>query len=263
VRRLREIRLTVPGVSPSADALRTDGQEVFMAGSPFVPPAPVPGFAHATRVISGLTARAERRTLGWLVTRIPAGIHSDHLTLVALGAMAVGGIAYALAGSRPWALWLANVALAVNWYGDSLDGTLARHRRVERPRYGFYVDHVVDVVGIAALVSGMAAGGFLSPVVAAAFLATYFLLSIEVYLAAYCVGTFRLSFFGWGPTELRLLLAAGNTAAFALHPSPGVAVLGRSLGLFDPGAVAAAAGLVIVFAVSAARNTRHLYARGE
>ncbi|MGE0039916.1 MAG: CDP-alcohol phosphatidyltransferase family protein [Vicinamibacterales bacterium] len=232
-----------------------------MATSPLASPARVPGFTHATRIISGLTARAEGRTLAWLVTRIPSGIHSDHLTLLALGAMTAGGVAYAVAGSRPWALWLANLALAVNWYGDSLDGTLARHRRVERPRYGFYVDHVVDVVGIAALVSGMAAGGFLSPVVAASFLAAYFLLSIEVYLAAYCVGTFRLSFFGCGPTELRLLLALGNAATFAFHPSPHLVILGRSVGLYDPGALAAAAGLLVVFAVSAVRNTRILHAR--
>ena len=100
--------------------------------------------------------------------------------------------------------------LAVNWFGDSLDGTLARVRHQERPRYGFYVDHVLDVVGILFLFSGLVAGGFMTPIVGAAFLVAYYLLNVEIALATHTVGTFRISYWKMGPTEMRILLAAGT-----------------------------------------------------
>ncbi|MGE3276567.1 MAG: CDP-alcohol phosphatidyltransferase family protein [Vicinamibacterales bacterium] len=219
-------------------------------------------FRSATRSITGVTASLERRALAWLVVRIPSRIGPDHLTGLAFLAMLAGGGAYAIAGTRPWALWAVNVALAVNWFGDSLDGSLARHRRIERPRYGFYVDHVVDAAGIAVLVLGMAMGGFLSPLGAAAFLAAYFLVSIEAYLAAYCAGRFRLAVLGWGPTELRLALVVANTAAFLMHPHPTVTVAGTMTAIFDPGAAVAVVVLVMIFGASAVRQARDLYRAG-
>ena len=115
-------------------------------------------------------------------------------------------------GWRPAsAALLAVVALlAVNWFGDSLDGTLARVRHQERPRYGFYVDHVLDVVGILLLFAGLVAGGFMTPIIGAGFLIAYYLLTVEIALATHAVGTFRISFWKIGPTEMRILLAVGT-----------------------------------------------------
>jgi archaetidylinositol phosphate synthase len=102
--------------------------------------------------------------------------------------------------------------LALNWLGDSLDGTLARVRNRQRPRYGFYVDHIVDAFGTLFLLSGLALSGYMSKSIAAALLTAYLMLSIEVYLATYTIGTFHLSFWKFSPTELRILLAIGNIA---------------------------------------------------
>src|SRR6185295_4435789 len=147
-------------------------------------------------------------------------------------------------------------ALAVNWFGDSLDGTLARVRCQPRPRYGYYVDHVIDLAGTAALISGMAASGLMSPTVALALLAAYFLVSAETYLATHSVGIFRLSFAGIGPTELRILLVVGAVLA-ARHPW--VTVAGHHALLLDVSGLVTAGGLVLVFAASAIRNARALY----
>ena len=134
---------------------------------------------------------------------------SDHLTLLGLLAMPAAGLAFAAIPIAPWSAALFAAALAVNWFGDSLDGTLARVRCQPRPRYGYYVDHVIDLAGTAALIGGMAASGLMNPTVALALLAAYFLVSAETYLATHSVGVFRLSFAGVGPTELRILLAIG------------------------------------------------------
>lgn len=209
--------------------------------------------------MGGVTVRIERRTLQWLAPRVPRPINSDHLTGLALGAMAVAGLAYWLSAFQIHALWLVNLCLAINWFGDSLDGTLARIRNHQRPRYGFYVDHVVDAAGLTMLVGGMALSGYMTPIVAFGVLAAYLLLCIEVYLATYCLSTFRMSFFKVGPTELRILLALGNAATFFLHPDPHVTVLGVAARLFDVAGVLATAGLVLAFVMSVIRNTRTLY----
>jgi len=137
-----------------------------------------------------------------------------------------------------------------------VDGTLARVRHHQRPRYGYYVDHVVDVIGVLFLFGGMAASGIMSAPVAAGLLIAYLLLSLEVYLATHSLGRFQMSFFGMGPSELRILLALGN---FVLLVRPSTTVLGTSFTLFDVGGMVGALGLVVAFVYSAARNTRALY----
>lgn len=209
--------------------------------------------------MGGVTVQLERRTLHWLAPRLPAYVNSDHLTGLALGAMAMAGLAYWLSTFQIYALWLVNLCLAINWFGDSLDGTLARIRNHQRPRYGFYVDHVVDAAGLTMLVAGMALSGYMTPLIAFGVLAAYLLLCIEVYLATYCLSTFRMSFFKVGPTELRILLALGNAATFFLHPDPHVTVFGMSARLFDVAGVLATVGLVLAFVLSVIRNTRTLY----
>ena len=198
----------------------------------------------------------ERRTLLWLAARLPAWINSDHLTLLALVSMAGVGASYWLSSVTPAGLLLVVICLALNWFGDSLDGTLARLRQQQRPRYGYYVDHVVDAFGTLFLFSGLALSGWMSPLVAATLLAAYFAVCLETYLAAHSLGDFEMSFLGLGPTELRILLAVGNVALL-VHPT--TTLFGWTFKLFDVGGVAGAAGLVLTFACLAVRHTRALY----
>ena len=213
-------------------------------------------FAEAARVATNPLAGLERRCLIWLANRLPRWITSDILTTLALGAMALTGLAYALSPRHPGALFLAIVGLGLNWFGDSLDGTVARVRRQQRPRYGFYVDHVVDCFGVLFVLAGLAWSGYMTPFVAMALLIAYFMLSIEINLATYCLAVFRLSFWGIGPTELRIVLAAGT---LALLSDPKVQVLGEPYRLFDVGGAVATVGILVTLLVSVVRNVRILY----
>jgi phosphatidylglycerophosphate synthase len=209
-----------------------------------------------TREHRSLLAKPERRLLIWIAGRLPPWIGSDHLTLLGLLSMPAAGLAFATIQTS----WL-NVAgfilaLCANWFGDSLDGTLARVRCQSRPRYGYYVDHVIDLFGTAALLIGMAASGLMTPTIALTVLAAYFLVSAETFLATHTVGVFRLSFAGIGPTELRILLGIGAVAVFT-HPFSEIG--DRRFLLLDVSGTIAAAGLVATFLISAIRNTRALY----
>jgi archaetidylinositol phosphate synthase len=213
-------------------------------------------FKSAPRLQTSLLAPIEQACLRWLAVRMPGFIKPDHLTLLGFIAMILAGASYGLARWWPPALLVANLWIAVNWFGDSLDGTLARARNKQRPRYGFYVDHIVDAFGTLFLVVGLAASGYTSLSVALALLVVYFLLSIDVYLATYTIGAFRLSFWKFGPTELRALLAAANLRAFA---DPDVSLLGGKYLFFDLTAVIAMAAMMAVIIISVARNTLTLY----
>ena len=213
-------------------------------------------YREAKRVHTSMLAAAEKQCLIWMARRLPAQINSDHLTALAALAMAAAGVCYAIGPTSGTAMVIAVLMLVVNWFGDSLDGTLARVRRHERPRYGFYVDHVLDVVGILFLLVGFAVGGFMTPLLAAGFLLAYYLLMVEIALATHAVGTFRISFWKFGPTELRILLAIGTAQ---LMRSPYVSVFGERVLLFDVGGVVAIAALAITFVASAVRNGRLLY----
>jgi archaetidylinositol phosphate synthase len=210
-----------------------------------------------TRINTGVLASVEKRTLIWIARRLPAAVNSDHLTLLALVAMGAAGAAFWAA--RYWlpALTLVVVALGVNWFGDSLDGTVARVRKHERPRYGFYVDHVLDIVGITLLVGGMTLSGFMSPVVGLSFLVAYLLVAAEVFLATAVNGQFRMSFMSVGPTELRILLAIGTLTLF-VRPTVSLFGLGP-FHLFDVGFGIATAGLAVALLTSAAQTTLALY----
>jgi phosphatidylglycerophosphate synthase len=211
-------------------------------------------YTEAKRVQTSLLAAAEKRCLIWMAERMPAAINSDHLTLLAGVSMFAAGLCYW--NGSPAALVTAVGCLALNWFGDSLDGTLARVRHHERPRYGFYVDHVLDVLCIFFIFAGLVLGGHMSAFTGGGFLLAYYLLMIEIALATHAVGTFRISFFKFGPTELRILLAIGT---LRLIETPFVNIAGSRYLLFDVGGVVAIAGLVFTFIVSAAANTRRLY----
>jgi phosphatidylglycerophosphate synthase len=212
--------------------------------------------AEHIREHKSLLAAAERRALIAIAHRLPASINSDHLTALALVAMAMAGAGYAFARFDVRALWLVVVALVLNWFGDSLDGTVARVRKVERPRYGFYVDHVLDIVGATFLFVGLAASGFMTPWIALALLIAYLLVSGEVFLATSVRGVFRMSFSGFGPTELRILLAIGTIALFR-DPHVDLGILGHPR-LFDFGGLIAMAGMAVALTVNIVRNATEL-----
>ena len=208
--------------------------------------------AEHTRANRSVLAAVEKRALVAIAQRLPESVNSDHLTALALLAMTLVGAGYALSRWDVRALWIVVPALALNWFGDSLDGTVARVRHVERPRYGFYVDHVLDIVGATLLFAGLAASGFMAPLIALSLLVAYLLISGEVFLATSVRGVFRMSFSGFGPTELRILLAIGTIALFR-DPHVELGTLGR-FRLFDFGGLIGIAGMTVALTVNVVRN---------
>ena len=215
-------------------------------------------FREAKRIQQSFLAALEKKALLWMAARTPRWINSDHLTLLGLLAMVGAGLGYWWASVNRAGLLVVIGCLALNWLGDSLDGTLARHRNCPRPRYGFYVDHVVDAFSALFLLGGLALSGYMAPLVALGLLIAYLLLSIEVYLATYTLGDFKISYFKMGPTELRLLLCVGNLAL--LYKSV-VHIAGRSWKLFSVGGTIGITGMVLVLLISVVRNTLRLYRR--
>jgi phosphatidylglycerophosphate synthase len=210
-----------------------------------------------TRENLSVLARSEKRALIWIARRLPLSVNSDHLSALGLIAMAGAGLSFAAYPVTKWAALAVVLSLAANWFGDSLDGTVARVRNQQRPRYGFYVDHIIDVAGTALLLTGMAYSGLMNPLVAMAVLVAYLLVSAESYLATHAAGTFRMSFLGFGPTELRIVIAAGAIkAAMSPWASLGTA---EPIRLFDIGGIVASIGLLAAFVASSVRNTRALY----
>jgi archaetidylinositol phosphate synthase len=202
-------------------------------------------------------AGIEKRALVCIAQHLPAWVNSDHLTLLGFIAMIGAGTSFWISRWHKPALLLVVVALALNWFGDSLDGTVARVRNRQRPRYGFYVDHVLDIAGALFLLVGLAFSGYISPLVAAGLLAGFAMVSAEIFLATCVHGVFRLSNLGFGGTELRIVLAIG---ALWLWRSPSVRIPGwGSYLLFDIGGIVAIGGLAAAFVLSAVKNTRTLY----
>jgi phosphatidylglycerophosphate synthase len=213
-------------------------------------------FRSALRVNRSVTAAVEKRALEWMARRAPRWVTSDQLTILGLSAQVAAGVFYALSRYDRYALLAVNVCLVLNWLGDSLDGTLARVRRQQRPRYGFYVDHMVDMFGAVALMCGLGYSGFLHWPTAIAMLIAFLLLAGESYLATYTLSCFKLSQGMFGPTELRILLMIGN---FALLRNPYSMVFGHRMLLFDLGGAIAAAGMLVMAVAVTARHTAELY----
>jgi archaetidylinositol phosphate synthase len=216
----------------------------------------IPSGTTHTRHHASVLADAERRVLVWLAMRLPPQVTSDGLTFLGAAGMLGAGCALAAASqSRVW-LALVPVFLAINWFGDSLDGTLARVRNAQRPRYGYYLDHVVDLVNTFVLFAGLGVSGIASPLVAAGLLAAYLLLAAESFLATHTLGVFRISFAGFGPTELRILLSMGALAAIG---RPVVTPFGLGeVRLWDVGGLCGIVGMTMVFAINGVRNARAL-----
>jgi archaetidylinositol phosphate synthase len=206
---------------------------------------------------ASLLADLEKRALLWMAHRMPAWVNPDHLTLLGLLSMLMAGASFWAASWNKMALLLVVVSLALNWFGDSLDGTLARVRNRQRPRYGWYVDHVIDIIGTSFLLGGLALSGYMAPMVAMGLLAAFMMVEAEVFLATHVQGVFRLSFMKLSPTELRILLSIGTLFLFYI---PWVKIIGNGpFRLFDVGGIVSIVGLVFVLTFSAIRNTCALY----
>jgi phosphatidylglycerophosphate synthase len=213
-------------------------------------------FASARRVNQSLTATTEKRVLQWMAERAPKWVSSDQLTVLGLSAQVGAGVFYALSRSNRYALLLVILCIVLNWLGDSMDGTLARVRRQQRPRYGFYVDHMVDIFGSVALMCGLGYSGLLHWQTAIAMLIAFLLLSSESYLATYTLSCFELSQGIFGPTEIRILLIIGN---LALLRSPYSTIFGHRILLFDLGGTIAALGMFAMAIAVTVRHTAELY----
>jgi phosphatidylglycerophosphate synthase len=211
----------------------------------------------APREKTFLLARPEGRVLEWIARRLPAWVMPDHLT--GLGVLAALGIAaaYVLSnGSAVW-LWAAGGLLVVHWLGDSLDGTLARVRRTERPRYGYYLDHLVDALATTLIGIGLGLSPHMLLVTGLVIVVAYLVLSINTYLETQALGVFSLGYGRLGPTEARLLLIAAN-AVLALGIVPTVDVLGLGVTVLDVAGLALAGVMLAALGARAARNLREL-----
>jgi archaetidylinositol phosphate synthase len=215
-----------------------------------------PQFRDASRVQESFSAAYERKALAWLAARVPARVNSDHLTLLGFIAMLLAGVSYACARTHRFGLILATLFLALNWLGDSLDGTLARLRNRQRPRYGFYVDHMIDTFGGLFLMGGLAFSGFVDWKIALGMFVAFLMLSVQVYLATHAMGKFQLSFAKFGPTEIRILLSLGNISLW-FHPDG--RVFGGPYRLFDVGGIVAIAGMMAMLVSSTIGNAAELY----
>jgi archaetidylinositol phosphate synthase len=213
-------------------------------------------FTTARRINQSLTASIEKRALLWMAERAPGWLSSDQLTLLGLGAQVAAGIFYALTRYSRYALLLVVLCIALNWLGDSMDGTLARVRRQQRPRYGFYVDHMVDIFGSIALMVGLGCSGLLHWPTAIAMLIAFLLLASESYLATYTLSCFELSQGIFGPTEIRILLIAGTLAALR---SPYATLFGHRMLLFDLGGTIGAVCMAAMAIGITVRHTAELY----
>ncbi len=220
----------------------------------------MPAAAGATREKTFLLARPESRALEWIARRLPARVMPDHLTLLGIAAAIGIAVAYVLSnGDSAW-LWAASGLLVVHWLGDSLDGSLARVRRIERPTYGYYLDHLVDAIATAVIGIGLGLSPHLLLATGMVLVIAYLVLSINTYLETQALGVFRLGYGRLGPTEARIALIALNTV-IALGVPLGFEVAGVGLSVLDVVVLGGSAAMLAALAVRAAGTLRTLAAR--
>lgn len=213
--------------------------------------------ADAERRATFITTRFERWALPRMAASLPRAIVPDHLTGVGLLGSTLIALGYILTTRDAAWLWLANAGIVLNWLGDSLDGTLARVRRIERPRYGFYLDHLTDAYSTTAMGIGLGLSPYMLLSVGLAIVVAYLVLSINVYLETQVFGVFRYGYGVVGPTEARLVLLGLNGMALLTGPLP-FSVEGVGLTAFDILGAAAALGMAGMLSRRVIRNLREL-----
>ena len=170
------------------------------------------------RIQTSILNSLEKKVLVWLAERQPRWMTSDILTGIGVVGAVIVAVGYFLSNYHIGWLWLASLGFVINWYGDSLDGTLARVRNTQRPIYGFYLDHNIDGITMAIMCIGAGLSDMLNLYIAMAVLAVYLLLSISVYINAHLKGEFKLTYAGMGPTEFRLIMIVVNTLFATIVP---------------------------------------------
>ncbi|MGH7460463.1 MAG: CDP-alcohol phosphatidyltransferase family protein [Longimicrobiales bacterium] len=204
-----------------------------------------------------LLAPFERRVLPKLAAALPAWVVPDHLTVLGLLASTAIAAAYLLSNHNPLWLWAASGALVVNWLADSLDGTLARYRKIERPRYGYYLDHLTDAYSTLAVGLGLGLSPYMLLAVGLGISIMYLIMSINVYLETHVFGEFSFGYGRLGPTEARVVLVLLNTLALLWGPLP-FDLLGVGATLFDVVGLLATAGMFALLLARVWRNLRTL-----
>lgn len=218
------------------------------------------GVRPVQRIQRNVLAVSERRLLTWLSGRMPIAVTPDRLTTVGFLGACIIFAGYALSAWRAEWLWVAIAGYFINWFGDSLDGSLARFRKIERPTFGYFIDHSTDALGNMLIMAGLALSPFVRFDVAMFGLAAYLLLSIHTFLAARVIEEFRLSYMAGGPTELRLVLIAMTLCMLGFEPG----AIGRSgLSPFDVFLAGIGAVLIVIFIVQTILTARLLLQRGE
>ena len=216
--------------------------------------------AAAPREKTFLLAAPEGRVLTWLAERMPARVMPDHMTLLGVVAAIGIAVAYVLSnGDSTW-LWAASGLLVVHWLGDSLDGTLARVRKIERPTYGYYLDHLVDAIATAIIGIGLGLSPYLLLATGMVLVIAYLVLSINTYLETQALGVFRLGYGRLGPTEARLGLIGLNTL-LALGVPLGFELAGVGMTVLDVIVLGAAGAMAVALAIRAAATLRTLAVR--
>jgi len=203
-----------------------------------------------TRVLNTFTGSVEKPALRWIAERLPAWVTPDFLTVIGVLGAFIIFIAYALCNLNPGFLWLANLGFVINWFGDSLDGTLARVRRIERPIYGFYVDHATDAFDEMMIFLGVGVSPFVRFDIACLALIGYFLLSVLVYIRTCVKGEFTISYGKLGPTEARMIAMSANTLVFFIG-NPRISLFMLTLTVYDWIAI----GIVLLLAVISISTT--------
>jgi archaetidylinositol phosphate synthase len=215
---------------------------------------------NAERTESFLLAAPEKRFLRWTAGKLPRWILPDDMTALGVAAAIGVAVAYQLSNESLAWLWVASAMLVVQWFGDSLDGTLARVRGIERPTYGYYLDHLVDAIATAVIGIGLGLSPFMLLSVGTLIVVAYLILSINVYLESFAFGRFSIGYGLIGPTEVRLILITLNTVV-ALGAGLDFVFVDLRLTVFDVIGLAIAAGMIVLLVGRAARNLRELARR--
>ncbi|MDA3936396.1 MAG: CDP-alcohol phosphatidyltransferase family protein [Actinomycetota bacterium] len=210
------------------------------------------------RVNEPILGFLERPALQWLAARMPAWVTPDVLTGIGVAGAALIFASYWASQVYPWFLWVASFGFVINWFGDSLDGTLARFRKIERPKYGFYIDHTMDVIAEAFVFLGLGMTPFMRFDVAAMIYVGYLMMSVLVYIRTAVEGVFKITYSGFGPTELRVVAVSLNAVMFFVGAGTEFEAFGSEFSYYDVAGIMIAATLIGAFLAQTFAHARLL-----